>query len=364
MGKIKVRLKGKAYEIVIRHGLLKTIGVMLRRYACGSDAVVVSNKTIWAIYGRALTTSLKKSGISVHVEFVPDSERAKSFTSLKRLLDHIGAYDERKRLFVIAFGGGVIGDLAGFTAAVYKRGIPYVQVPTTLLAQVDSSIGGKTAIDLSVAKNLVGSFYQPRAVLTDTSILATLSERHFKNGLAEVIKYGVIADRGLFEYIERHYRKILAKDTEALEYIVGRASQIKARVVEKDEFDRTGVRAILNFGHTIGHAIEAAASYSSQYHHGEAIAIGMVVASRIALTLGMMSASTAGRIEALIERVGLPTRLKGIPLSRLERSYLRDKKFVRGKNRLVLPVCIGRVKVIEGVPDAAIKKAIRACMVH
>jgi len=273
----------------------------------------------------------------------------------------MSSFDTRKTLFVIALGGGVIGDLAGFAAAIYKRGIPYLQIPTTLLAQVDSAIGGKTAIDLPVAKNLVGAFYQPKAVLSDISTLRSLPERELRNGLAEVIKYGVIKDSRLFEFIEKNYKKILRRDTQALSFIVARSSAIKARVVETDERDTTGARAILNYGHTFGHAIEAASEYGEGYYHGEAIAVGMIIAARLAVDLGLMKARDANRIEDLIRSVGLPTKIKKLPKARLYNAYLRDKKFIRGKSRLVLPTSIGSVKIVHAIPDHLILRSIARC---
>ena len=361
MGKIRLFLKERSYDIIVRDGALADCGKAAARLGLGTDAVVISNKTVWALHGASLRRSLKKAGLNIHLELIPDSERSKSMASLARLLSNISAFDKRKRLFIVAFGGGVVGDLAGFAAAIYKRGVPYIQVPTTLLAQVDAAIGGKTAVDLPVAKNLAGAFYQPRAVISDTSLLKTLPDRHMRNGLAEIIKYGIIADKRLFSYLEKNHAKILNGDKKALAFAVSRSSDIKAAYVEKDECDRAGVRAALNYGHTIGHAIEAAAGYSSRYYHGEAVAAGMVVAARLAVTLRSMKKSDSTRIEKLIRACGLPVKIKGLSYAQLYRAYVRDKKFIHGKNRFVLPTRIGAVKIAEGISDKLVKEAIASC---
>ncbi|MFA5145847.1 MAG: 3-dehydroquinate synthase [Candidatus Omnitrophota bacterium] len=355
MKKIQLSLPGRSYDILIGRGLTYDCGAAIRGLRIGRDAVVVTNERLFALYGKAIRASLRRAGLSVHFELVPDSERAKSAKVVFGLINDISTYDKDRTLFLVAFGGGVVGDVAGFAAAVYKRGIPYVQMPTTLLAQVDSAIGGKTAIDTTVAKNLVGAFYQPRIVLSDTGMLDSLAPRQMRTGMAEVIKYGVIKDARLFEYLENNLRNIYAHRPEALELIVSRSSAIKARVVEADEFDRKGARVILNYGHTIGHAIETASGYSGRYSHGEAISIGMVVASDIAVRLGLLKAPDGARIEALIKKAGLPTALAGLRLRDLYEAHRHDKKFIHGKNRFVLPRGIGIAGTVEDIPEAVIK---------
>jgi len=359
MKRIRVPLKDRSYDIVVGRGLLKNCGAEIKRLALGSDAIVITNKRLAGLYKGQLESSLKRSGFTVRFELVPDSEKAKSIAVATRLLAGISAYDVHKSIFIIAFGGGVVGDLAGFVAASYKRGVPYVQVPTTLLAQVDSAIGGKVAVDLPVAKNLVGAFYQPRLVLSDVSLIKSLPLRQIRNGLAEVIKYGVIKDRSIFAFLEANCRKVLNGDGRALEYLIARCSRIKAGVVAKDERDAKGVRAILNYGHTMGHAIEAASGYSNRYNHGEAVAIGMIIASRVSASLGRVGPGEVLRIEALVRMAGLPVIAKGLKFGDIYKAHLHDKKFVRGKNRFVLPVKIGAVKVVEGVPDALVKSALK-----
>lgn len=360
MNRIRVHLKDRSYDIEIGKGLLKNIGKTLRRLRVGEDAVIITNKNILSIYKKDLTAALARSGFAAHFELVPDSESSKSAGIASRLIEKITAYDKKKDIFIIAFGGGVIGDLAGFVAAVYKRGVPYIQIPTTLLAQVDSSIGGKVAIDLPAAKNMVGAFYQPRLVLSDTAFLNTLSQRQIRSGLAEIIKYGVIKDSSLFEFLEANYPKALKLDKNAVEYIVSRSSRIKADVVSKDELDRTGVRTVLNYGHTLGHAIEAAGHYSNRYSHGEAVAIGMVIAARLAEGLGMIRPNDADRIEGLIKKIGLPVRIKGLKAPDIFEAHLHDKKFQKRLNKFVLPERIGKAIVVDGVPDFVIKKVLKA----
>jgi 3-dehydroquinate synthase len=355
---IRLNLKERSYDIIIGSDLLKKAGRLIRKVDPGTDAVVITNEKLLALYGKKLARSLVEGGYSVKFETVPDSEKAKSARVALNLASRIARYDRRKSLFIIAFGGGVVGDIAGFVAAMYKRGVPYIQIPTTLLAQVDSAIGGKTAIDLPIAKNLIGAFYQPRMVISDIGLLETLPTRQLANGLAEIIKYGIIKDARLFKFLERSYAKILLHDASALEYAIQRSARIKARTVESDEFDKTGVRAILNYGHTIGHAIEAACGYSSRYSHGESIAVGMAVAAAISVELGIMEPAEAGRIKALIQRSGLPVLFSGLSLHKIFKALLHDKKFIQGTIRLILPVSIGRVRLVDDVPEKIVKKAI------
>ncbi len=359
MNRVRVSLGDRSYDILIGGGLLSKSGAIIKKLKIGRDAVVITNKALLDTYGKALKRSLNRSGISVKFELVPDSERAKSSGTLLKVLNHIAGYDKNRSVFIIAFGGGVVGDLAGFAGASYKRGIPYVQIPTTLLAQVDSSIGGKVAIDLSAAKNLAGAFYQPRVVISDINVLMSLPLRQVRSGLAEIIKYGAIKDRELFGYLERNYKRALGLNKKVLEHLIMRSVRIKARLVGEDELDRKGKRIILNYGHTIGHAIEAASSYSNRYNHGEAIAIGMCVAADIASKLNLLKRSDAIRIEGLIKMCGLPTKIRGLKFNKVYEAHLHDKKFVRDTNRFVLPLTRGSVRVVEAIPDRVIAGAIR-----
>ena len=359
MKKVRVRLKERSYDILIGPGIFQKTGRLLNGLGLGKDAVVVTNRRILNLYGKRLGAILKKSGFTVTFATVPDSEKAKSSKVAESLLSRIADYDRYCAIFLVALGGGVVGDLTGFVASIYKRGVPYIQIPTTLLAQVDSAIGGKTAIDLPSAKNLAGAFYQPRIVISDVSILRSLPRRQLQSAMAEIIKYGVIKDRKLFEYIEENYSKVLNGDARALEYIVSRSSKIKAGVVSKDEFDKKGLRAILNYGHTAGHAIEAASSYSGRYGHGESVAVGMAIAADIACRLKLLAPKDVRRISAVIKRCELPLQVKGLSFLRIYSSLGHDKKFIHGKNRFVLPVGIGTVRLVEGVPEKVIKEAIK-----
>lgn len=349
MHAIKVNLKKRSYNILVGYDILKQIGACLKKLDIGNDAYIITNALIRKKYGKALGNVLKRSGFGIKFKVVPDTEKSKSIVTAASVIKDIALFDKKRRIFIIAFGGGVIGDLGGFVASIYKRGIPYIQVPTTLLAQVDSSIGGKTALDLSEGKNLVGAFYQPRLVFSDVKFIATLRARQMRSGLAEVIKYALIKDAKLFDYLERRYKDALGFDKAALDYIVARCSSIKAKVVQQDEREEKGIRTILNFGHTAGHAIEAAAGYKG-YTHGEAIALGMLVASDMSRKLGLLGLASVERINSLIQRVGLPTNIRNVKLADVINAHYRDKKFIGARNRFVLLSGIGRTKIVENIP--------------
>ena len=355
ISKISVNLKDNAYAIAIGHDILGEFPRYIRSLGLGKDAVVISHPSIERLHGVRLSTALKKAGYTVKILNVPEGEKSKSAACAFRLIKQISAYDVNKKIFIIALGGGVVGDLAGFVAAIYKRGVPYIQVPTTLLAQIDSSIGGKTAIDLETGKNLVGAFYQPRLVFADTKVLKTLSQRQIRNGLAEAIKYGVIGDPKLFDFIEANHKKFLKGDIEVLNFIVHRCAQIKAKIVSVDEKETKGLRTVLNFGHTVGHAVEAASRYD-QYHHGESVGLGMRVAARISVSRGLLAASQEMRINQLISSVGLPEKIVGVRLAKILDLMRHDKKFTAGHNRFVLAPKIGQVKVVNDIPKSSSSK--------
>ena len=355
---INVHLKERGYKILVGRGLLSKTGDLLKGLKIGNDAVIISNRTIFAHHGKKLLLGLKRAGLSAKTLLVPDSEKSKSAGVVFSVLKKMAAYDVRKNIFLIAFGGGVVGDAGGFLASIYKRGIPLVQVPTTFLAQIDSAIGGKAAIDLAAGKNLVGSFYQPRMVISDIDVLSTVGLRQIRNGMAEAIKYGVICDRALFRFIERNYRGALAGRQDVLAFLVHRCSRIKAAIVSADEKETKALRTILNFGHTAGHAIEAAGAYQ-RYQHGEAIALGMRVAADIARQLKLFSQQDCQRLEKILSLIDLPQRIQGLSMGRILKVMAHDKKFKGSVNRFVLPVSIGRVKVIENVPRKVIEKALR-----
>lgn len=355
---INLKLKNNSYPIVIGYDFLKDIPRYLKKLSLGKDAVVISHALIQRLHGARLRAALSQAGYTVKFFNVPEGEQSKSANYALGLIEKISAYDLNRKIFIMALGGGVVGDLAGFVAAIYKRGVPYIQVPTTLLAQIDSAIGGKTAIDLKYGKNLAGAFYQPKAVFADTKMLTTLSLRQIRNGLAEAIKYGMIKDPVLFGFLEKNYACILKNDHPCMTEMIKRCVKIKADVVAMDEKETKGIRTILNFGHTAGHAIEAAGNF--RYHHGEAIALGMRVAARISVLQGMLNAEDEARLNHLMTVVGLPQKIQKISLSKIIQLMRHDKKFVAGRNRFVLACGIGRVKVIENIPVKIIKQAIKS----
>jgi 3-dehydroquinate synthase len=358
MKKIRVDLKGRSYNIFIGRGIISSLGEYLKRLNIGRDCYIITNAWLKKKYSKALDIALTRSGFSLRYKLVPDSEKSKSLELAYEILNDLVSFDKKKDIFILAFGGGVIGDLSGFIASIYRRGVAYVQVPTTLLAQVDSSIGGKTAVDLSAAKNLIGAIYQPKGVFSDSGLLKTLSPRQIRSGLAEVIKYAVIKDAVMFKFLEENYNSILSLKSPELEYVISRCVKIKAGIIQKDEFERKGIRTILNFGHTIGHAIETAGGYS-RYNHGEAVSLGMLVAVDISRMLGFTCKSTAQRIEDLIQKIGLPSRIEKVSLNDIIKAHYHDKKFKGSRNRFVLVKDIGKVKIIENVPLSVIKKAIK-----
>ncbi|MDD5005617.1 MAG: 3-dehydroquinate synthase [Candidatus Omnitrophica bacterium] len=354
---IKLKLKSKSYPIYIQQGSITKAGNLLARLKIGKDAVIITNSYLKRKFGIQIQNSLTRCGISSKFYTAPDSEKAKSIQYCLNLIDKISKYDNKKQIFLVALGGGVVGDLTGFIASIYKRGVPYIQIPTTLLAQVDSSIGGKTAIDLKVAKNLVGAFHQPKAVIVDPGLLKSLSERQLRSGLAEVIKYAIIKDKFLFNFLKNNYKKVFCLNKKAVELIEERCIAIKAQVVERDEQEKKGIRTILNFGHTIGHAIEAAAGYH-KYSHGEAISIGMACATEISYNLKLIKENKLKQIINLIRLYKLPTQFKGIALNKIMNSLVRDKKFIQVRNKFVLPAAIGRVTIKNNIPEIIIRKTI------
>ncbi len=350
------------YTITIGHGILGKFPRFIRGLGLGKDALIISHPFIERLYGAKLSAALKKAGYTVRILNVPEGEKSKSAAIALRLLKQISAYDVDKKIFIIALGGGVVGDLAGFVAAIYKRGVPYIQAPTTLLAQIDSSIGGKTAIDLETGKNMVGAFYQPKLVFSDTQVLKTLKSRQIRNGLAEAVKYGIIGDTKLFSYIEANHKKFLKGEVKVLNFIVRRCAKIKAGIVSKDEKETKGLRTVLNFGHTVGHALEAAGRYD-QYHHGESVGLGMRVAARISVGMGLLAASQELRINQLISSVGLPEKIEGVRLAKILDLMRHDKKFTAGHNRFVLVRRIGQAIIVNDIPVPIITQAIKACLV-
>jgi 3-dehydroquinate synthase len=287
---------------------------------------------------------------------VPSGERQKSLRRAAALWDALQAAGADRRSIVVAFGGGVIGDLAGFAAAAYMRGVAYVQIPTTLLAQVDSSVGGKVAVNHPAAKNLIGAFHQPRLVLADAAVLRTLRARDYRSGLAEVVKHAALADAEMFAWLETDIRAVVERDPSAIARMVRRSCEIKADVVRSDERE-SGLRAVLNFGHTVGHALESVVGYRA-LRHGEGVAIGMVAAARIGQHLGTCSQEVGDRLASLLEALRLPTRIPGTPTAAILDAMRSDKKVVAGAPRFVLPRAIGRVEAGRGVPPETVRRVL------
>lgn len=339
MSILSVNLAENSYDIVIERGALASLGQRCLAVGLKGLAAVITNHTVSALYGVAVQESLESAGFTVAFIEMPDGEEFKNCTTLNQVYDDLLAAGVDRSSFVVALGGGVVGDVAGYAAATWMRGIPFVQVPTTLLAQVDSSVGGKTGIDHPKGKNLIGAFYQPRLVLVDVATLATLDQRQFRAGLAEVIKYGVAIDRPFFEFVEANCAAILAMEADVLIEIIYRSCQLKAQVVELDEKE-AGLRAILNYGHTLGHAFEALSGYRGLVH-GEAVAIGMVLAARVSVAEGFCSQEDFSRIIALIAKCGLPVEIPLYDRQQLLNAVAADKKSKGGNITFICNQGIG-----------------------
>lgn len=369
MTEIRVHLPGpplvpasggdRSYVVRCGSGLLSGVGPAVRA-AGGRRAVLVADAAVAGSHAARVADSLRAAGIEVARFDVPQGEQSKSVASAAKLWNAFAEAAVDRGTHVVAVGGGVVGDLAGFVAATFARGLPLWHVPTTLVAQVDSAIGGKTGINLDGGKNLVGGFWQPVGVFSDVDTLATLPAREFVSGFAEVVKYGVIFDPDLFAWLADHAAGLLARDPAALTQAIARSAALKAAVVERDERELTGERAALNYGHTFAHAFEAAAGYGTLLH-GEAVAIGMARAARLARLLGRIDDSLVNRQDHLLESFGLPTTTAAAgPLAadHLLALMARDKKTLDGRLRFVLPSRLGHVEIVDGVPAAAVREAL------
>ncbi|MDF1486357.1 3-dehydroquinate synthase [Ramlibacter sp. H39-3-26] len=355
---------GGGYPIEIGAGLLASIGAhpaLTHPALRSAAAMIVTNTTVAPLYAEALAAALRPPYAQVHTVALPDGEAHKDWPTLNLVFDALLGHGCDRKTVLFALGGGVVGDMTGFAAACYMRGVPFVQVPTTLLAQVDSSVGGKTAINHPLGKNMIGAFYQPKLVLCDLATLATLPAREVSAGLAEVIKYGPIADMDFLAWIEAHVGALRAGDHAALAHAVRRSCEIKARVVGQDEKE-AGLRAILNFGHTFGHAIEAGLGYG-EWLHGEAVGCGMVMAARLSARLGLVDDAFVARLVAIVERAGLPVRAPRIDARDNPGRYLAlmrvDKKAEAGEIKFVLIARPGEA-VVRGAPDALVREVIDA----
>jgi 3-dehydroquinate synthase len=355
MRQVTVPLGTRSYSILIAPKLLPQLGVHCSKLKLGTRCAIITDKNVAPHFAKAAEKSLRAKGFEPSTIIVPAGETAKSLKTVQSCYDQLAAHRLERKSFIVALGGGVVGDLAGFVAATYLRGIAFVQVPTTLLAQVDSSVGGKVGVNLTAGKNLVGAFYQPRIVLCDLDALTTLPQREFRAGIAEVIKYGIIYDAALFQRLERDLAKLLKLDRKTLEEVIARCCEIKAEVVGQDETE-SGLRAILNFGHTIGHALEAISRYG-KYLHGEAISIGQVAAAELSSALLDMPDVDVERIADLFRRANLPTsvELNSREMKQLFAAMRLDKKVSAGEVKFVLAKRIGEVVWGERVPEELIR---------
>jgi 3-dehydroquinate synthase len=360
---VHVPLGSRSYDIVIDEGCTTAAAPAIQSWLNLADAkglrfLLVADSAVQEKHGAAVQASLEKAGAEVRVATVPSGEQSKSYAQTHALYDHLVDMAADRRTIVVAIGGGVTGDLAGYVAATYARGLRFVQVPTTLLSMVDSSVGGKTGINHPRGKNLIGAFHQPIGVLIDLATLKTLPDREYRSGLAEVVKYGVILDAEFFAYLEAHIDGLNSRDAAVLRTVVARSCELKADVVQQDEYETTGLRAILNYGHTFAHAFEALAGYGSLLH-GEAVSIGMICASRLAESLGRITGLDTQRQVKLLSALKLPITVPDALRERpddIVRCMMLDKKTEGRELRFVLPTAIGHVETVKGIqPEQAIR---------
>jgi 3-dehydroquinate synthase len=355
---LRVNLGERSYDIAVTSGDPGGVGPFARERCRGSLALVVSDTNV-AGHAEAVTRSLETAGFRTAAQVLPPGESQKSLATASTLYDRLAELHADRRTLVAAVGGGVIGDLAGFVAATYNRGLPLLMVPTTLLAMVDSSVGGKVAVNHPRAKNLIGTFHQPVGVWIDTQALATLPEREHRSGLAEVVKYGVALDADFFAYLEAERAAVLGREASAVRRVVTRCCRLKADVVERDEREESGLRAVLNYGHTFAHAFETAAGYGG-WLHGEAVAAGMVCASRLAERRGLIGPELTARQVRLLEALGLPTAPGPWAAEGLLATMRSDKKALAGRLRFVLPRRLGEVALFDDLPEADVLEVLRS----
>jgi|YelNatPaOPRAMG01_1025707.scaffolds.fasta_scaffold02936_6 3-dehydroquinate synthase len=353
---IKVKLKQNSYNIHIGAGILKNTGKLIKPLIKSKKILIISNKKVFKLYGQILIKSLKKY-FDCYVFLMGDGEEYKNIYTVLKILDKCVKIKLDRSCAIIGLGGGVVGDVAGFAAAAYMRGINLVHIPTSLVAQADSSIGGKTGVDLKSGKNLMGFFYQPKSVIVDIDVLKTLSDLEFKNGLTEVIKYGIIMDAQFFYFLKNNVNKIKNMEKSTIFYLVKKSIQNKVKIVEKDEKETSGLRAILNYGHTIGHAIESAGSYKL-YKHGQAVAIGILIAAYLAYKMNLCSKDVFDEQKQILKSFNLIKPLRKIKISDILRKIKIDKKIVNDKIRFILTKKIGCVSFIQNINLNVIKKAL------
>jgi 3-dehydroquinate synthase len=352
MKEIFVDLGKDSYNITIDKGILNNIGTLISKVITPRKAIIVTDKIVEPHYGKIVLNSLSECKFDVKLVSLALGEEQKTLAKAEELYGHLFDHEMDRKSLIVALGGGVLGDLAGFVAATFMRGIPFVQIPTTLLAQVDSSIGGKVAVNHPRGKNMIGCFYQPKAVFIDTDTLQTLPKEEVTAGMVEVMKYGMIKEAAFFEYIDKHLTKILELDSDALEEIIYNSCKTKAHVVELDETEQ-GIRAILNYGHTIGHALEALTSYK-KYRHGDAVAMGMIYVSKIARAMNLADETVIKRQESLFLKLGLSLKDTELDPHDIVSKLYQDKKTIAGKLRFVLPTRIGNVIINDSVSEQTI----------
>ncbi len=356
---VHVNLDDRRYDIDIGTGILSQIGRRILQRCELTHAVVIADEQV-AAHSTVVRQSLDEAGLRTSLCTVPSGEQSKSVFHAERLWDQLLAEATDRKSAVFAVGGGVVGDLAGFIAATFTRGVRFCQIPTTLLSQVDSSVGGKVGVNLTGAKNMVGAFWQPQYVLIDTHVLSTLPDREFRSGLAEVVKYGVILDDEFFAYLEKNIDGLVQRAPTVLREVIARSCRLKADIVEADERETLGLRAVLNYGHTFAHALEAVSGYG-ELLHGEAVSIGMICASHLAGRLGKIDPSITVRQIALLESLNLPVKLPDLDGDALVTAMQSDKKVEHGKLRFVLPTRIGHVELVPDLPTEEVKRAMNDC---
>jgi len=358
LSQVRVQLSERSYDIHIGTGQLEEAGRFILNRRKVSHAVVITDENVQRLYAESIANNLRRSDIHVDLLAVAAGETSKSLQQIDHLWRKMLEIGADRKSVVVAVGGGVVGDLAGFVAATFTRGIGLFQIPTTLLAQVDSSVGGKVGINLPGAKNMVGAFWQPSGVLIDTAVLDSLPDREYRAGLAEVVKYGVILDADFFRFLEDHIDAINDRDHAVLQQVVTRCCQLKADVVAADEREETGGRAVLNYGHTFCHAFETVTGYGTLLH-GEAVSIGMLCASRLAQLLGKIDQAATDRQKTLLRGLGLPTDVPSASLDEFVSAMQRDKKVEHGKLRFVLPTKIGQVELVGDISTELVQKSLR-----
>jgi 3-dehydroquinate synthase len=357
---VRVELGPDSYEIVIGRKLGEEFQAFARGAGFSKKAMLLTDSHVGPLYGEMVCSWLKEAGLEPALVTVPAGESSKSLATAETVYTECIKAGLDRKSPVFALGGGVVGDLAGFIAATYMRGVPFVQLPTSLLAQVDSSVGGKVAVNHALGKNLIGAFYQPKAVFMDLELMKTLPAREISTGLGEVVKYGLIYDKEFFAYLESHVEEILALEQESLSHLIARSCEIKAAVVSEDEKE-AGLRRILNFGHTIGHAVEKETGFA-RYNHGEAVAIGMVGALHLSVSLGLLSADVLPRTEKLLQMLNLPIRAEGCTVDKMYEDIFHDKKTVGGKVAWVLIAEAGKAVCRSDVSAKDVREAMAYCL--